>query len=83
MITIYGNSRCGWCIRSKKLAERYDLKYEWKDTDEDHNLNEMKILLPDVKTIPQIWWHGRYVGGYEDFADEIENTIGGYGDQKI
>jgi glutaredoxin len=43
----------------------------------------MKIKLPDVRTIPQIWWHGNHIGGYEDLVSEIENTIGGFGDQKF
>jgi glutaredoxin 3 len=81
MITIYGHSRCGWCIRAKRLAERYSLRYEWKDTDDDKNLNDMKVKLPSVKTVPQIWWDDRYIGGYEDLVKEVENTIGGYGDQ--
>jgi glutaredoxin 3 len=83
MITIYGHGRCGWCIRAKKLAERYSLSYEWKDTDDNAILNEMKIKLPEARTVPQIWWHEKYIGGYEDFAAEVENTIGGYGDQRF
>lgn len=81
MITIYGHPRCGWCIRAKRLADRYNLTYEWKDTDDPENLNTLKSKLPDAKTVPQIWWHDRHIGGYEDFAAEVENTIGGYGDQ--
>jgi len=83
MITIYGHARCGWCIRAKNLAGRYNLAYEWKDTDDQEILNEMKIKLPDVRTVPQIWWHGNHIGGYEDLVSEIENTIGGFGDQKF
>jgi glutaredoxin len=83
MITIYGHQACSYCIRSKKLAERYNLTYEWKDTDEQAFLNEMKIKVPDAKTVPQIFWHDRYIGGYEDFAAEVENTVGGFGDQKF
>lgn len=81
MITIYGHPRCGWCIRSKKLAERYNLTYVWKDTDDAENLNELRLKLPNARTVPQIWWHDNYIGGYEQFAQEIENTVGGYGDQ--
>ena len=83
MITIYGHNRCGWCKKAKKLAETYSLPSQWKDTDVDANLNEMKIKLPNAKTVPQIWWDDRYIGGYEDLAAEIENTIGGHGEQKF
>lgn len=83
MITIYGNQLCGWCRKAKSLAEQYNLKVNWKDTDDQENLNELKQRIPDVKTIPRIWWDDRYIGGYEDFATEIENTLGGFGEQKV
>jgi glutaredoxin len=31
-------------------------------------------MLPNHKTIPQIWWHGIHIGGYDNFAREVENT---------
>lgn len=74
MITIYGAPWCSWCMKAKKLAEDYQLDYEWRNVDNDHYKEQLKILLPSVKTIPQIWWHGNHVGGYEDFAREIEET---------
>jgi glutaredoxin len=79
MIVIYGNDTCVYCRKAKKLAEQYNLAYEWKDTDKDLVLNELKNQLPNAKTIPQIWWNGDHIGGYEDFAIVLNNTIGGYG----
>ena len=83
MITIYGHSRCGWCTKAKKLAESYNLEYNYKDTDIQENLNDLKKDLPNVKTVPQIWWDDRHIGGYEDFASEIENTRSDYGNGRI
>lgn len=83
MITIYGHARCGWCVKAKKLAEQYHLKYEWKDTDMSENLNDLKKKFPNVKTVPQIWWDDRHIGGYEQFSSEIENTLGNYGQEKV
>lgn len=80
MVLIYGNSRCAWCEKAKDLAERYELFYEYRNIDNDYYLNELKIKLVEAQkrasTIPQIWWDDRYIGGYEDFAQEIENTLG-------
>lgn len=83
MITIYGHSRCGWCTKAKNLAAQYNLKYEWKDTDNQDILNDLKMKLPAVETVPQIWWDDRYIGGYDLFAVEVENTIGNYGQDKF
>jgi len=83
MIVIYGHQRCGYCRKAKKLAEQYNLQFEWIDTDEDQNLNELKSLLPNAKTVPQIWWNGNHIGGYDEFSAEVQNTIGGYGKQSF
>lgn len=83
MITIYGNERCGWCRKAKNLAEQYELKYEWIDTDEDGVMEGLRVRIPDVKTIPQIWWHDRHIGGYTELLSEIQNTIGNYGQGRI
>lgn len=83
MITIYGHARCGWCTKAKGLAEQYGLKYVWKDTDDFKTLNDLKTILPSVRTVPQIWWDERHIGGYEDLVQEIENTLGNYGQDKF
>jgi glutaredoxin 3 len=80
MITIYGNETCVYCRKAKALAESYGLKHEWRDTDDQSVLNDLKIRLPNVKTIPQIWWHDRHIGGHEDLLTEIGNTLGGFGE---
>lgn len=74
MIVIYGKSSCGWCDKAKALAEQYRLDYEYRSVDNDEYKQQLKQMIPDVKTVPQIWWHGKHVGGYEAFAAEIENT---------
>ncbi len=74
MIIIYGKSSCSWCDKAIGLARQYQLDFEYRSVDNDHYKQQLKQMLPDVKTVPQIWWHGKHIGGYEDFASEIENT---------
>lgn len=83
MITIYGRPNCGWCDKVKDLATTYKLKYDYRSTDSDAVLNELKLRLPNVKIVPQIWWYETYIGGYEDFVTELQNTMGDYGNGKI
>lgn len=84
MITIYGTSTCSYCKRAVELAEARNLLYTYKKVDEDLDAyDEMKTLAPTAKTVPQIFWDERYIGGYTQFAQEVENTSGGYGDGKI
>jgi glutaredoxin len=84
MITIYAKNNCKWCALAKELVESRNLPYQYLNTEEDVNhILSLMELKPDTKTLPQIWWDDRYIGGYTDFATEIENTIGDYGNGKI
>lgn len=79
MITIYGTSSCKWCEKAKELADRYSIAWEFRDVEDEWFYNQLKGLQPSFKTVPQIFWDDRYIGGYEKLMLEIENTIGGYG----
>lgn len=79
MVIIYGAAWCEWCQKAKKLAEQYQLDFEYRDIDTGSHKQELKAIMPDAKTIPQIWWHGRHIGGHDDFARAIEETLSNYG----
>jgi glutaredoxin 1 len=84
MITIYAKDNCKWCTLAKELAENRKLTYEYRNVNENYQfLVELASLKPNVKTLPQIWWGDRHIGGYTDFATEIENTLGDYGNGQI
>jgi glutaredoxin len=84
LITIYGTSVCSYCTRAKNLAKRYGIAHEFKNIEFEHFKKELDEKASfEYKTVPQIWWNGRYIGGYSELSIEIENTIGGYGDGKI
>lgn len=80
MIEIYGTEICSFCLRAKRLADQYQMKYVWKDVHEKEVSEELRKRIGDYSTIPQIFWNDRHVGGYSEFVLEIENTTGGYGE---
>lgn len=76
MITIYGKDSCYWCQEAKDVAETRGLEYEYKNTTYENFRAEMFEKVPDAKTVPQIFWDGRYIGGYSELVSEIENVLG-------
>jgi glutaredoxin len=82
MITIYGTPTCTYCEQAKNVADSYDLKYEYVDLSEGDNMKLFQEKFPGVRTVPQILWHDRHVGGFNEFVREIEETRN-YGDGKI
>lgn len=78
MIEIYGTANCVWCERAKKLCDENNLKYTYKAIDDIKDgitfMEEFVLKVPGAKTVPQIFWNGKYIGGHNDLAIEIENT---------
>lgn len=87
MIEIYGTSTCNWCDRARELCEQYSLPYTYKSLDDrfdgTQHITEFKERVPaGTKTVPQIFWNDRYLGGFNELASEIENTRN-FGQEKI
>ena len=82
MIVIYGTSICPTCDKAKQMANDYGLRWTFKDVSNREVLSEFMMKFPGENKVPQIVWHDRVIGGYNEFVSEIENTRN-YGDGKI
>jgi len=80
VIKIYGKEGCVYCKRAVRLATEWQLDYIYIDINEPGKRDEMFKLVPNAKTVPQIFWHDKHIGGYQELAVEIENTAGGHGE---
>ena len=75
MIKIYGWQGCVWCDRAKNLAQANNLPYEYVDIKASAEAAaEFQNKFPNDRSVPQIEWAGRHVGGYLNFQEEVENT---------
>jgi glutaredoxin 1 len=83
MIIIYGQDGCSFCEKAIDLAIKYELDFQYRNISqfEDYK-KELLEAMPEVKTVPQIWWYDRHIGGYTEFAKEVEETRN-YGDGQI
>jgi glutaredoxin len=81
MIKIYGDElTCSYCRMAKKLVQDYNLQFTFKNASDIGVYEELldRLGRPSKFTIPQIWWDERYIGGYTELAQEIENTLGAH-----
>ena len=78
MVKIYGRDNCSWCKKAVKLAEDYGLNYQYYDIYVEGVRDD--FIAKGFKTVPQIWWGEEHVGDFNQFAQMVENTIGGYGE---
>lgn len=88
MLEIFGwdpdDFRCVPCLKAKRLAETRGLIYDFiplakEKITESHALNREDLERRmheneiELKTLPQIFFDGKLIGGFDDFKEKIHN----------
>ena len=69
IISIYTSSLCNYCIAAKKIFAELNLNYNEINIDGNEKLRNKMIKLTDGrKTVPQIFFDDKLIGGYDDLA---------------
>jgi glutaredoxin 3 len=78
-ILLYTTQFCGYCRAAKRLLQGKGLDFEEVDVGFDSDKRaEMIERAMGLRTVPQIFIHGRHVGGYEELAElEREGKLDG------
>ena len=76
-ITIYTGPVCNYCDAAKRLLKRNNVSYsEINIAEVDGALDEMLKKANGKRTIPQIFFDDRHIGGYEEIrALEKDNKL--------
>lgn len=68
-ILVYSTQFCGYCRAAKNLLRAKGLDYQEIDVGVDQAKRaEMVARTAGRRTVPQIFIHGRHVGGYDELA---------------
>jgi glutaredoxin 3 len=69
-IILYTTPFCGYCTAAKRLLRGKELDFEEVDVSFDADRRaEMSERAQGLRTVPQIFIHGRHVGGYDELAE--------------
>lgn len=69
---IYGKSNCPWCKMATEELSLRGMTFDYIDL-EEIGKTAAEVTGRKVKTVPQIYIEGRYVGGYEDLMSHLES----------
>ena len=70
---IWSKDNCPFCIKAKEMLSLKGIAYEERNISSGNWSREQLLeAVPNAKTVPQIWLHGRYVGGYTDLEEYYE-----------
>ena len=69
IISIYTSSLCNYCVAAKKILAELNLNYNEINIDGNEKLrNKMIKLTNGRKTVPQIFFDDKLIGGFDDLS---------------
>lgn len=68
-IVMYSGDNCAYCVRARRLLEKKGVAFRELKVDQSSELRAEMERLSQRRTIPQIFIHGRHIGGFDDMAE--------------
>ena len=72
---VYGKPGCPFCVKAKELLEAQGVRYDYMCLEDIGKTAAQVTGRPDVKTVPQIYVGGQYVGGYQELEKFFNNDL--------
>ena len=74
MFEIYGTTDCDFCDKAKSLLATYEKDYTFIDVVENEDITAAFFKkFPNVRTVPQIEWEGKHIGGYTELSEWLKD----------
>jgi len=70
---IWSKPACGYCVKAKSLLKNKGIEYEEKNIAEGHNIQDMLALVPNARTMPQVWLDEEHIGGYDQLEAKLKD----------
>ena len=71
---IYGTTNCEFCDKAKSLLVTYEKDYTFIDVVENEDITAAFFKkFPNVRTVPQIEWEGKHIGGYIELREWLKD----------
>lgn len=71
MIQVYTKENCIYCTKAKLLLESKKLEFTEVRIGIDITRGEFLEQFPDARTVPQIIFEGKAIGGYDQLAQLV------------
>jgi glutaredoxin 3 len=71
---VWSKENCPYCIKAKHMLKAKGIRYEERSlSDGSWSREQLLEAVPNARTVPQIWLHGKYVGGYTELEQYFED----------
>jgi glutaredoxin 3 len=75
---IYSKPNCPYCLKAENALNKAGIEIEKKILGQDITIEEFREILPNAKTVPQIYLYNNsepvYIGGYIEMLTELKHA---------
>jgi glutaredoxin len=74
---VWSKDNCHYCKKAKSLLDGKGIRYEERNISKgewgrEQLLETLAVVAPNASTMPQIWLHGKYIGGCDALEKYFE-----------
>ena len=69
---VWSKPECSQCESAKYLLKTKGIEYEEKNLAEGYKIQDLLELVPNAKTMPQIWLDEEHIGGYRELQEKLK-----------
>ena len=70
---VWSKPGCPQCVSAKQLLKTKGIEYEEKNIAQGYNIQDLLELVPNAKTMPQIWLDEQHIGGFSDLQKKLSD----------
>ena len=68
---VWSKPNCPQCTSAKQLLKYNNIEYEEKNIADGHKIQDLLALVPNAKTMPQVWLDEEHIGGYLELRKKL------------
>ena len=68
---IWSTPNCSYCTKAKAALTSHSIDYEERILGIDWTKEQLQEVVPNARTVPQIFLDGKYIGGYNELREYL------------
>ena len=71
---VWSKPACVFCEKAKNLLKNKGIEYEEKNIAQGHKIQDLLEMVPNARTMPQIWLDEEHIGGYFELEKKLNGN---------
>ena len=69
---VWSKPDCPFCTKAKNLLKNKGIEYEERNIAEGYKIQDLLEMVPNARTMPQIWLDEEHIGGYHELEARLK-----------